>query len=98
MLENPVLSVTQTLKESQECSSGAVIAKHQVPLFKGFSRQEHWSGLTSPTPEDLPDPGIKPISLASPALAGTLFTTALPGKSTTTNYTTQETGTRPHLS
>ena len=36
MLENPVLSATQILKESQECSSGAVIARHQVPLFKGF--------------------------------------------------------------
>ena len=36
MLENPVISATQILKESQECSSGAVIARHQVPLFKGF--------------------------------------------------------------
>ena len=28
-----------------------------------------------PTPEDLPDPGIEPVSLTSPALAGGLFTT-----------------------
>jgi len=75
-----------------------VIAKHHVPLFKGFSRQEYWSGLTFPTPEDLPDPGIKPTFLASPALAGRFFTTAPPGKSTTTNYLTQQTGTSPHLS
>ena len=33
-----------------------------------------------PTPEDLPDPGIKPTCLASPALAGRFFTTAPPGK------------------
>ena len=38
----------------------------------GFSREEYWSGLLSPSPEDLPDPGIKPMS---PALAGGFFTT-----------------------
>ena len=31
----------------------------------GFSRHEHWSGLPSPSPGDLPDPGIEP---GSPAL------------------------------
>ena len=36
----------------------------------GFSRQEYWSGLPFPSPGDLPNPGIKPTSLASPALAG----------------------------
>ena len=36
----------------------------------GFSRQEHWSGLPCPPPGDLPEPGIEPISLTSPALAG----------------------------
>jgi len=35
-----------------------------------FSRQEYWSGLPCPPPGDLPDPGIKPASLMSPALAG----------------------------
>ena len=34
----------------------------------GFSRQEHWSGLPFPPPGDLPDPGIKPACLVSPAL------------------------------
>ena len=29
-----------------------------------FSRQEHWSGLPLPTPGDLPNPAIKPDSLA----------------------------------
>ena len=36
----------------------------------GFSRQEHWSGLPCPPPGDLSDPGIGPMSPASPALAG----------------------------
>ena len=45
-----------------------------------FTRQEYWSGLPFPTPGDLPDPGIEPASLASPALADRFFTTALPGK------------------
>ena len=53
---------------------------HQAPLSMGFSRQEHWSGLPFPLPGDLPNPGIEPASLASPALAGGFFTTALPGK------------------
>ena len=48
---------------------------HQAPLSMGFSRQEHWSGLPFPSPEDLPDSGIKPESLTSPALAGEFFTT-----------------------
>ena len=34
----------------------------QAPLSMGFSRQEHWSGLPFPSPGDLPDPGIKPVS------------------------------------
>ena len=46
---------------------------HQVPLSMGFPRQEHWSGLLFPSPGDLPDPGIEPMSLASPALAGRFF-------------------------
>ena len=48
---------------------------HQAPLSKGFSRQEYWSGLSYPPPEDLPNPGIKLTSPASPALAGEFFTT-----------------------
>ena len=32
----------------------------QAPLSLGFSRQEQWSGLPFPSPEDLPNPGIKP--------------------------------------
>ena len=43
---------------------------HQAPLSMGFSRHEYWSGLPCPSPEDLPGPGIEPISPVSPALAG----------------------------
>ena len=35
----------------------------QASLSMGFSRQEYWSGLPSPSPGDLPKPGIKPQSL-----------------------------------
>ena len=52
----------------------------QAPLSMGFPRQEYWSGLLFPSPEDLPDPGIEPISLESPALAGRFFTTEPSGK------------------
>ena len=37
---------------------------HQAPPSVGFSSQEYWSGLPSPSPGDLPDPGIEPRSLA----------------------------------
>ena len=49
----------------------------QAPLFMGFPRQEHWSGLPFPSPEDLPNPGTEP---RSPPLAVGFFTTAPPGK------------------
>ena len=49
---------------------------HQVPLSIGFSRQGYWSGLPCPLPVDLPDVGIEPTSLMSPALAGRFFTTS----------------------
>ena len=45
-----------------------------------FSRQEHWSGLPFPSSGDLPDSGIEPMSLASPAIARGFSTTAPPGK------------------
>ena len=48
---------------------------HQAPLSMGFSRQEYWSGLPLSTSGDLPDPGIKPGLLMSPALSGRFFIT-----------------------
>ena len=54
----------------------------QAPLSMAFSRQEHWSGLPFPPLGDLPDPGIKLVYLASPALAGGFFSTESLGKPT----------------
>ena len=47
----------------------------QAPLSMEFSRQEYWSGLPCPPPGGLPNPGMEPTSLMSPALAGGFFTT-----------------------
>jgi len=55
---------------------------HQAPLFMGFSRQEYWSGFLCPFPENLPNSGIKPVSLMSPTLAGRLFTSEFNGEKT----------------
>ena len=52
----------------------------QAPLSMGFPRQEYWSGLPCPPLGDLPDPGIKPMSLVSPALAASSLPLAPPGK------------------
>ena len=49
-------------------------------LSMEFLRQEYWSGLPFPSPEDLPNPGTELTSLVSPALAGRLVTTQPPGK------------------
>ena len=49
----------------------------QDPLSMTFPRQEYWSGLPSPPPEDLRIPGVEP---ASPTLAGEFFTAESPGK------------------
>ena len=53
---------------------------HQAPVFMGFPRQEYCCGLPFPSPGDLPDPGVKLTSPASPALAGRFLITAPPGK------------------
>ena len=55
---------------------------HQAPLSLEFPRQEYWSGLPFPPPGDRPNPGIEPVSLTSPALAGGFFTTVPLGKAT----------------
>ena len=55
-------------------------ATHQAPLSMRFPRQEYWSGLSFSSPGTLPNPGIKPTSQVSPALAGRFFTTEPPGE------------------
>ena len=52
----------------------------QAPLSVGFPRQEYWSRLPFPSPGDLPDPGIEPPSLMSPALVGGFFATSATGE------------------
>ena len=61
------------------CATPWTVA-HQAPLSMEFSRQEYWSGLPCPPPRDLPNSGIEPMSLASPALAGGFLTTEQPRK------------------
>ena len=52
----------------------------QAPLNMEFPRQEYWSGLPFPPPGDLHNPGIEPVPLVPPALAGGFFTTEPLGK------------------
>ena len=47
----------------------------QAPLSMEFPRQEYWSGLPYSPPGDLPDPGVEPLTLVSPA---EFFTTRTP--------------------
>ena len=54
-------------------ATGTVVC--EAPLCMEFSRQEYWGEVPFPIPGDLPDPGIEPVSLMSPALAGRFFTT-----------------------
>ena len=68
MLSRSAVSNTSVTPQTVAC---------QAPLSLGFSRQECWSGVPFPPPGDLPDPGIKPVSPTSAALAGGFFTTVL---------------------
>ena len=52
----------------------------------GTGESGHWSGLPCPPLGDLPDPGIEPVSLTSPALAGGFFTRSVCGKPAYTHY------------
>ena len=58
----------------------------QAPLSMGFPRQEYWSGLPFPSPGDRPNPGVKPVYAASPALAGRVFPTESAEKSTMADF------------
>ena len=64
------------LASLQSCPMLCDPMDHSPPgsCVHGISRQEYWGGLPSPSPGDLPDPGIEPTSLVSPALAGGFFT------------------------
>ena len=65
MLLVQLVLVTQsrlTLCDPMDCTA------RQAPLSREFFRQEYWSALPFPSPEDLPDPGMEPRSPVSPAL------------------------------
>ena len=57
-------------------------AASQAPLSTGFPQQEYWHGLSFPPLGDLPDSGIEPVSLASPALQADSLPSEPPGKPT----------------
>ena len=65
----------------------------QAPLPMEVSREKYWSGVQFPTPGHLPNQGIKPASVASPALAGGFFTTSATGKPNVKYFRSQKNGT-----
>ena len=74
-----IFKIPTCAKSLQLCptlQAHGLLLLQQAPLSMGFTRQEYWSGLPRPSPGDLPDPGIKPESPISPALAGGFFTTS----------------------
>ena len=71
------ISSVQSLSRVQLFATPRTVAS-QAPLSMGFSRQEYWSGLPFPSPEDLPDPGIEP---RSPALQADSLPSELQGRS-----------------
>ena len=62
---------------------------HQAPLSVGILQARILDYLPYPPPGDLPNPGIKPTSLMSPALAGGFFTTLPPGKPLPRSYSNE---------
>ena len=64
-----------TLCDHMDCGHPRLLCSPHAPLSMELSRQEYWSGLPCLPPGDLPNPGIEPESLMSPALAGRFFST-----------------------
>ena len=58
----------------------------QALLSMEFFRQEYWSELPYPSPRDLPESKMEPMSLASLLLAGVVFTTESPGNPSYLSY------------
>ena len=79
MMLNILMVMLHVCLVAQSCPTLCESAACQVPLSMEFSRQEYWSKLPFPTLGDLPDPGIKLVSLPTPVLAGQFFTTEPPG-------------------
>ena len=75
MMKDVMLLFNCQIMSNSFVSPGTVVP--QGPLSIGFPRQEYWSELPFPSPGDLPDPGIGPVSSA---LAGGFLTTEPPRK------------------
>ena len=56
-----VVVVVKSLSHVRLFETPQTVAYQVLPSM-GFSRQEYWSGLPFPSPEDLPHPGIDPRS------------------------------------
>ena len=76
------MSCVLAYKSLQSCLTLCNSMKHNPPgsSVNGIPRQEYWSCLPCPPSEDLPNPEMEPMSLASPALAGGLFPLKPPRK------------------
>ena len=68
-----IMNMSAQLLTHVKCLVTPWTVAHQSPLSMEFSRQEYWSRLPFPSPGDLPNPGIEPLSLA---LTGGFFTTS----------------------
>ena len=80
---NPGPRIVCVQSVAQSCLTLCDPMDHSLPGSFGsreFSRQEYWSRLPLPSPGDLPDPGIKPVSPGAPALGGRFFITMPPVK------------------
>ena len=75
------MSEVKSLSRVRLLATPWTVAYHTA-LSMGFSRQEYWSGLPFPSPEDLADPGIKP---GSPTLEADTLPSEPPGKSKKAN-------------
>ena len=69
LLDDDVCSVMSNSLQSVECSPPG-------SSVHGDSPGKNWNGRSCPSPGDLPNSGIKPMSLRSPALTGEFFTTS----------------------
>ena len=70
-LSLPFVLHGKSLSRARLCATPWTAAR-QAPPSMGFSRQGYWSGVPCPSPGDLPNPGIEPLS---PAAAGGFYTT-----------------------
>ena len=78
-ISNVVVKEESESDVSQSCRTlcSPWTVAHHTPPSMGFSRQEHWSGLSFPSLGDLPDPGIEP---GSPTLQADALLSEPPGK------------------